>query len=30
MKGIYRNLKETFGYIGESPEKFMSKYTHEV
>ena len=23
-------LKVTFGYIGESPENFMSKYTHEV
>ena len=24
------DLKVTFGYIGESPENFMSKYTQEV
>ena len=29
MKGD-RILKVTFGYIGESPENFMSKYTQEV
>ena len=26
----FYDLKVTFGYIGESPENFISKYTKEV
>ena len=30
LKYHFYDLKVTFGYIGESPENFMPKYTQEV
>ena len=30
LSTTFYDFKVTFGYIGESPEKFMSKYTQEV
>ena len=30
LSATFYDLKVTFGYIGESPENFMSKYTQEV
>ena len=30
LSTTFYGLKVTFGYIGESPENFMSKYTQEV
>ena len=30
LSTTFYDLKLTFGYIGESPENFMSKYTQEV
>ena len=30
LSTTFYDLKVTFGYIGESPENFMSKYTQEV
>ena len=30
LSTTFYDLKVTFEYIGESPENFMSKYTHEL
>ena len=30
LSTTFYDLKVTLGYIGESPETFMSKYAHEV